>query len=100
MSTYLVGETISAEGALRLSEQFPIETNHHETLSEQGWTMLGVLQKAASEPCHRADYGWAGSCADIKDSGPDMHYACARCIARAFLKEHAENAQQQVAAAA
>jgi Lar family restriction alleviation protein len=44
---------------------------------------LWILQRAAGEPCHRADYGWAGTCAT--DGGHDGHYKCVSCLAKDFV---------------
>jgi hypothetical protein len=100
MSDYVLTETYSTEGLIRFAKDWPIRNNHRDTLEESGWTALAILEKAAGEPCHRAEYGWQGDCANIQESGPDMHYSCARCLARAFFKDLAEKAQQQEAVAA
>lgn len=100
MNEYQIIEAVKTEAVVRLAETYPIDSNHRAPIVESGWTVLAILEKAASEPCHRAEYGWQGDCANIQDSGPDMHYACGRCIARAFLKELAGQAEEQEQAVA
>lgn len=53
-----------------------------DVLAEQS-DVLFALERAAGEPCHRSDYGWAGTCET--DGGHDGHYKCARCLARQVL---------------
>jgi len=50
--------------------------------------MMVIIQRAAGEPCHRAEYGWDGSCE--RNGGHDQHYMCASCLAKKFLKDNNE----------